>query len=319
MPHRFSERLQDLLPVKLKGRAAGIEAAAFKPFRLEISPEGAIHDAMRLYDDIGRNQEVWDEMPPFYWCAAAERPSPAATVLAYNPSVEGRYGKLPLVAHHYAGQGKVLFLGTDSSWLWRQNAGDRFFYKFWGQAIRFVARRQADDLKKKSWVEVRPVRARPGEVAEIELMAFLPDGSPRDEDALSLRVEYGDAESASVEMLSDKAVPGRYLGKFTPQGIGDYRFAYVPGESLDPVEARMHVSPATEELRRPNVNVPALAQLGKIVPLDQLGSIGGELVGEPKVVPLYSEASIWDNWLMLSLLILIYSVDVGLRRLAGLS
>ena len=274
---------------------------------------------MRLYDDIGRNQEVWDEMPPFYWCAAAERPSPAATVLAYNPSVEGRYGKLPLVAHHYAGQGKVLFLGTDSSWLWRQNAGDRFFYKFWGQAIRFVARRQADDLKKKSWVEVRPVRARPGEVAEIELRAFDAEGSPRGEEVLPLRVEYGDAESASVEMLADKAVAGRYLGKFTPQGIGDYRFAYEPGGALEAVEARMHVSPATEELRRPNVNATALAQLGKLVPIDQLGSIGGELAGEPKVVALYSEASIWDNWLMLSLLILIYSVDVGLRRLAGLS
>jgi hypothetical protein len=213
----------------------------------------------------------------------------------------------------------MLFLGTDASWLWRQNAGDRFFYKFWGQAIRFVARRQADDLKKKSWVEVRPVRARPGEVAEIELMAFQDDGSPRVEDALSLRVEHGDAESASVEMLSDRTVPGRYLGKFTPRGIGGYRFVYEPGESLDAVEARMQVSPATEELRRPNVNVPALAQLGKLVKIDQLASIGGELAGEPKVVALYSEASIWDNWLLLSLLIFIYSLDVGLRRLAGLS
>ncbi|HEV7223988.1 MAG TPA: hypothetical protein VGN42_14865, partial [Pirellulales bacterium] len=319
MPHRYSERLQDLLPVKLKSRAAGIEAQAFKPFRLEISSEGAIHEAMRLYDDIGRNQEVWDEMPPFYWCAAAERPSPAATVLAYNPSVEGRFGKLPLVAHQYAGQGKVLFLGTDSTWLWRQNAGDRLFYKFWGQAIRFVARRQADDMKKKSWLEVRPVRARPGEIAEIELMAFDADGSPRQEAVLPLRVEQGDADSSSVEMLADKAVPGRYLGKFTPPSIGDYRFFYEPGGTLEAVEARMHVSPATEELRRPNVNATALAQLGKLVAIDQLGSIGGELAGEPKVVPLYSEASIWDNWLMLSLLILIYSVDVGLRRLAGLS
>jgi hypothetical protein len=31
------------------------------------------------------------------------------------------------------------------------------------------------------------------------------------------------------------------------------------------------------------------------------------------------EATLWDNWLMLALLIGIYSIDVGLRRLIGLS
>ena len=57
--------------------------------------------------------------------------------LAENPSVATHaYGPLPLIATHHAGRGKVLFVGTDSTWLWRQNVGDRFFYKFWGQAIR---------------------------------------------------------------------------------------------------------------------------------------------------------------------------------------
>ena len=336
MPHRYSEEFQDLLPVKLKpdfvGRPSrppytdglegrptgGIEAPAFKPFRFEVGPEGAIHETLRLYDDAGRNQEVWDAMPPFYWCAAAERASPAATVLAFNPGVEGRYGKLPLAAHHFAGQGKVLFLGIDSTFLWRENAGDRFFYKFWGQAIRFVARRQDDDLKKKSWLEVRPIRARPGETAQIELMAYQADGSPRDETALSLAVEHGGDES-SLELTADKLVPGRYLGQFTPQVAGDYRFAFKPGEGLDAVEAPLHVSPSTAELRRPNVNAAALSQLGKIVKLHQLRSISESLAGEPKLISLRSEASIWDNWLMLSLLALLYSLDVGLRRLAGLS
>jgi hypothetical protein len=34
---------------------------------------------------------------------------------------------------------------------------------------------------------------------------------------------------------------------------------------------------------------------------------------------LHREASLWDNWLMLTLLVVIYSIDVGLRRLSGLS
>src|SRR5207253_7225657 len=142
--------LKDLLPVRLRSGAAGLEAAVYKPFRLELSPDGAVHEAMRLYDDPGRNQNVWSSMPPYYWCAAAEGPSPAATVLAWNPSIQGRFGKTPLVAHHYAGKGRVLFIGTDSTWLWRQNVGDRFFYTFWGQSIRFVARRY-DATARQSW------------------------------------------------------------------------------------------------------------------------------------------------------------------------
>lgn len=318
MPFSFEQDFLDLLPVKLRRRAAGMEAQPYKPFKLELSPDGALHETMRLFDDAGRNQNVWAKMPPFYWCAAIERPAPSATVLAYNPSVEGRYGKLPLVAHHYAGQGKVLFVGTDSTWLWRQNVGDRFFYKFWGQAIRFASRR-SDDLKKKSWVEVRPVRARPGEAAQIELMAFQPDAAPRTDATVMLRVEREGVPAETVELAADKATLGRYTGNYVPETVGNYRVVYDPGGGVDKVEARMHVRPSTEELRRPNVNLEALAQMGKIVQPNELASITGELKGEPKTISLHREASIWDNWLVLTLLALIYSVDVGLRRLSGLS
>lgn len=316
MPFSFEQGFLDLLPVKMR-RKSGTEAQPYKPFKLELSPDGALHETMRLFDDAGRNQNIWDKMPPFYWCAAVERPAPSATVLAYNPSVEGRYGKLPLVAHHYAGQGKVLFVGTDSTWLWRQNVGDRFFYKFWGQAIRFVARRN-DDQKKKSWVEVRPVRARPGEAAQIELMAITAAGTPRTEPTIMLRVEREGAPTETAEMVADKAMLGRYTGKFIPSTPGNYRVVYDPGDN-DKVEAYLHVRPSTEELRRPNVDRDALAQIGKVIEPKDLATITGELKGEPKTISLHREASIWDNWLVLTLLVVIYSVDVGLRRLSGLS
>ena len=34
---------------------------------------------------------------------------------------------------------------------------------------------------------------------------------------------------------------------------------------------------------------------------------------------LHREATVWDNWLILVILILLYSIDVGIRRLIGLS
>jgi hypothetical protein len=316
MPFSFEQEFLDLLPVKIR-RKAGMEAQPFKPFKLELTADGTLHETMRLFDDAGRNQNVWEKMPPFYWCAAIERPAASATVLAFNASVEGRYGKLPLIAHHYAGQGKVLFVGTDSTWLWRQNVGDRFFYKFWGQAIRFVARRP-DEQKNKSWVEVRPVRARPGEAAQIELMAIRSDGAPRTEPTIMVRMERPGAAAETVELVADKSTLGRYTGKYVPAEKGSYRVVYDPGGG-EKVEALMHVRPSTEELRRPNVDRDALAQIGKLIEPKDLASITGELKGEPKTISLHREASIWDNWLVVTVLVLIYSIDVGLRRLSGLS
>jgi len=324
MPQGIDERFRGLLPVRVRPGASGIDAPVYKPFKLELSPDGAVHEAMRLYDDPGRNQAAWAQMPPSYWCSAVERAAPAATVLAWNPSVEGRYGKLPLVSHHYAGRGIVLYLATDSTWLWRQNVGDRFFYKFWGQAVRFVSRRDKSD-RKQSWIEVRPFRAQPGEEAQVELMAIGPEGTPRTEPVLPVRLSGGGTTGApgTLDLTADPATKGRYTGKFTLKELGEYRLSFDPGGG-PPVEARVQVRTAPEELRHPNVNRVALQQLadgtgGRLVELYDLAQIPAVLKGESSLTQVHREASLWDNWLTLVVLMFLYSFDVALRRLAGLS
>jgi hypothetical protein len=323
MPHAYGKQLTDLLPVRLF-KAPGLVPHPGKPFQLELTPEGSVHEAMRFFDDPGRNQNAWSHMPPYYWCVAAERAAPAASVLIWNPSIQGNYGKLPLVVAHYAGQGKVMLVGTDETFRWRQNVGDRFFYKFWGQSIRFVARRDQAGAKK-SWLEVRPIRAQPGEDAQIELMAFGADGAPRTDSRLPVRISGGAANVLdTLSLTADPAVKGRYTGKYTPKNAGEYRVAFDPGGGAAPVEAKIRVLAAAEELRQPNVNRPALELLastsrGKLVELPDLATIPDLLQGQTKLIPYHRESTLWDNWLTLVVLAFIYSVDVGLRRLAGLS
>jgi len=322
-PHALDQHLQDLLPVRLQTSPGGLDAPVYKPFQLELSPDGTVHEVMRLYDDPGRNQAAWGQMPAYYWCAAVERPAPAATVLAWNPSNVGRFGKLPLLAYHYAGRGRVLFVGTDSTWLWRRNVGDRFFYKFWGQAIRFVARRDQQSATK-SWIEARPVRAQPGEEAQIELMAIGPAGQPRTEPTLPVQVQLAGQAVTTITLAADTATKGRYTGKHTVKEPGEYRVSYEPGGGAPAVEALIRVALAGGELRNPNVNRPALQSLaaateGKVIELFDLPTIPPLLKGEAKLEEVHREASLWDNGLILILVMLVYSLDVALRRLAGLS
>jgi hypothetical protein len=331
LPHRFDKRLEELLPVRLRhdrdGQILpGLASPDYKPFQLELSPDGMVHESMRLYDDPGRNLNAWRHMPPYYWCAAATRPAPAATVLAWNPNVAGRYGKLPLIAHHYAGKGRVLFVGFDSTWLWRQNVGDRYFYKFWGQAIRFVARRDQDGAKK-SWMEVRPLRAQPGEKATVELMAYGARGEPLTEATLPVQVSDG-KKTTLLRLSADSTVKGRYTGSFPLENVGEYRVLYHGGSAV-PVEGKVRVMASIEELRNPRVDRVALQRLadasgtspdrGELVELTNLGSIAGKLKGTTHTSLLHREKDIWDNVLVLLVLVFLYSLDVGLRRLAGLS
>jgi hypothetical protein len=322
MPHRHPRALQELLPVRVQKGAPGRYPRGVASFGMELAPEGSLNEAMRFYDEPGRNQTAWANLPRYFWCAAAERPAPGATVLAYNPTVRTAYGKLPLIAQHYAGQGRVLFVGTDETFRWRQNVGERFFYRFWGQGIRFVARRD-DKGGKRSWIEVRPHRAQPGEQAEVELLARDAEGKAVTEPKLAVQVSGG-GKLTTVDVTADPLVPGRYTGRFTPAGAGEYTVSYAPPGQKEPVEARLRVIAAAEELRQPNINRTALEQIasasgGMLVELPDLASIEEKLQGESKFTEMHREVSLWDNWPVLALLIFLYSLDVGLRRLTGLS
>ena len=52
---------------------------------------------------------------------------------------------------------------------------------------------------------------------------------------------------------------------------------------------------------------------------DQVESLEKLLRGDSRYTELYRETSIWDNWVVLAILVLLYTLDVGLRRLTGLS
>ena len=324
MPQMYDREFQSLLPVVLKNNSAnGIEAPAYKPFKIEITPEGLLHESLRLHDDPGRNAQVWSQMPTYFWVSAVERPSAAAIVLARNPSLENRWGKQPLIAYQFAGKGKVAFLGMDATFLWRQNVGDRFFYKFWGQMLRFVGRTDDGSDKKESRIAVHPVRVQPGESAEIELFAFTADNQPRTDATMKVST-LGPAGSQMVELVADKFLKGRFTGKFSPKETGEHQVLYQPNDSPKTIEGKLRVMPSSEELRDPNLNRPLLETLasttgGKVISIAELSSLPELFKGEPMLIEVHREASIWDNWFTLLLITLIYAVDVGLRRLSGLS
>lgn len=114
------------------------------------TPEGREHELFHLSDDEGRNSELWGseadgkytqgELHGLYWHHVTGGVADGATALArvVKPGEAISQGEV-LAATRQHGEGRVLWIGTDDTWLWRQWSGDHYFYKFWQNAIRWAA------------------------------------------------------------------------------------------------------------------------------------------------------------------------------------
>jgi hypothetical protein len=158
-----TDPLLKLLPI--------IDPCVVKPpegFAVALTEEGKRAPLMQLADGPEEG-DVWSELPPHYWGVVGQ-PKPAATVLA---SQDGQ----ALIAWHPYGQGRVLFVGIDSTWRWRYKVGDKYHHRFWGQLARWAA---ADKLLEGGTSQVRygTPRATYQTGQEIDVMMRLSDEIP---------------------------------------------------------------------------------------------------------------------------------------------
>ena len=326
MPHAFLDGpLRRILPVRMErlegqaGAPAGVQAPAFAPFQMAVTPAGSRHPAFRLYDSASRNRSVWSRMPSFFWAAAAVEPAPGASLLA-EVNTAGR--SRPLIAEHFAGAGRVLFVGTDSTYRWRRNIGDHLFYRFWGQAIRRVARstqRTADS----DWIETYPTRVAPGDTVSVELYAVDESGQPLPDAQTRVRITGANSSQTQTVVLERAGRPGHFQGDWRTSDVGEFTFTYIDKRG-NAVNAAVRVAQSGQEFLRPDVDrdtLGAIADLtgGRLLELDRVAELPDRIKGEPLTFQRAHEEELWDNWLTLVLLVVIYCTDVFVRRMSGLT
>lgn len=358
LPRSYAgQPLAELFPVEIDGAAGGgsafIESADFKPLRLSLTPRGAMHPAFALGGDASRNRERWSEMPSFFRAAAAVSPRPAATVLAEveapgrgEGSAGDRDGRDPivLVAEAPSGSGRVAWIGTDETFRWRRNVGDALFWRFWGQALRSVARRE-DRSPDASWLSVSPRMVEPGSPVSIELnlVRNAPGPAPHSgSPAVARRPVETALQRVAIHPGSDRFVdlkpagrPGRYTGSFSPETPGRYQVRHLSDAEGEP-ELVGDLVVDTPRRERANVSVDreglrSLADLtgGGMVEIESFSSIpyrlddsstslfSGETGRPPRRARL--EEDVWDTWPVLTALVGLLCADIAIRRLSGSS
>ncbi len=106
------------------------------PAEFQLTEAGSQSLLTKLADSPAANTSVWRSLPGFQWYAPVLRAKVGSQVLAVHATESNENGRIALLVTKTFGAGKILFMGTDGAWRWREGVEDKYHYRFWGQVAR---------------------------------------------------------------------------------------------------------------------------------------------------------------------------------------
>lgn len=311
--------LERLLPIIASSDGPASSGPATEAFKLELTPEGRQHPVMRMAGDPVANTERWGAMPGLYWYLAVRGPKPGALVLARHPYERGDFGNHPVVAAQIYGGGRTLFLAATSTWRWRHLVGDTYFYRFWGQSIRFLsAGRLLGQDKRLHITTDRSVYQLGGEVM---VTARLLDELYRPVELAELKAvardDSGSEAALSLEHVARRA--GVYRGLFRPSASGRFEVGIDDAAGASGVSRSFVVKAPSLEFEHPEMNVSLMRRLaqisgGEYFPLERIEELPGRLSQIRERVVTEVPDELWDSPLLLLLFAALVILEWSLRK-----
>jgi hypothetical protein len=135
--------LETLLPVVPDTSVPPQIAAqrSVEPFKLALTSIGETSPYLQMDPDLEENRAIWEKFPGVRWTARMVRAKPAAQVLLVDPRSQAatRYGPAPVFATQGYGAGTCVYLGTDETYRWRSDVGEKYYSILWGQIMQSLA------------------------------------------------------------------------------------------------------------------------------------------------------------------------------------
>jgi uncharacterized membrane protein len=318
--------IEEFLPMNLR---AGRGELSTEPFSPVLTEAGRRHPVTSLSVVPEDNTTLWAGLPVLNGFNRVGALRPGAVVLLETAAPE----RAPVVVAHEFGEGRVLALTTDSTWHWDLHAAEsgdnRHYYKFWGNAIRWLIKDPA----------LQPVRIQAdrdryplGTEATLTVRVSGRDSLPAAGADVVVDIERvtldADGRTQTVPVNHQAGTTneqGELVLRFAPPGDGGYRARAraLVGTSEGSDEDPFIVAADPVELRETRARPETLAALAEASGgrartlkdgLDDLERREPQVsrVNRRKDVPLWSSA--W--WLLLA--ILFPSAEWYLRRRWGL-
>jgi hypothetical protein len=326
--------IADVLPVEFEPVRFPVENPR-RPtgFRPVVAPAAVRAPLLSLDDDPLDNAKTWRALPEIFWHYPVTKLKPACEVFLHHPTARTADDKpMPLLAGHYFGRGYVLFLAFDETWRWRFNEADRYFGRFWSQAVYAagVPRTVGTKLTQLALDTTEPVR---GKAGQVYARLFTKDFAPLAATELEARLHKVGADpndpaaDVPVKLTAVLGPNGRPTGEYVAtlpfNAEGRFSLKVDPGNgapasldyrvALPPDDERAPGGMAEAELRK-----LAEATGGRFYREEDLAALPEAV--KPQYVPFTSrtEYVLWNKWAMI-LLVALLTVEWVARKFNGLS
>ncbi len=335
--------IADVLPVDIEAHTKPADSPPFYPVMVDAALRSPL---VALEDEPLENAELWGKkdqsddpndslrrgkkLPPMFWNYPVNKLKPAAEAYLVHPrekTVDMPPKPMPLVAGHYFGKGFVLFIGFDETWRWRFNEADKYFGRFWSQAVYVagVSRVFGTKLTQLSIDTTEPVQ---GHTGQVYATLFTPNFKPLETEVVGARIverlENGeDGKSEDVKFLPVPGQPGQYVAAIDFNRSGRFKLKVDPNND-NPAELEYRVGlPPEHELAPGPMDEGRMRKLtletgGRFFREEELAELPAAIATQKAPLITRTENVLWNRW-ALFLLIGLMTVEWVVRKFNSLS
>jgi len=333
--------LYALLPVEVpegESPAANLRTSPVTTsFNVELTPVGREHELMRLNNEPEHNVKLWenkdgqafDHLPGFYWFAEVGRAKKGAVVLARHPAKLHPIDQkgLAIFAFMNYGKGRTFFSAVDNTWRWRASGENQYFYRFWGQVIRFCATGRLLGKSPRFTITTDKSSYNLGANVSIDARVFDANMKPSTEKSLTVYHQARGVEGSQPEKLELELDPvqgqGSYRGGFMADRVGLHDL-WIGTETERLAFRTFEVVVPQLERRDPRRNDALLKDAARLsgggyYELHEVPTMVEKLEGESRSQQgEVDDEPLWDEWWVLVVFTGIIALEWILRKAANL-
>ncbi len=311
--------LETLLPVSLIGASDSTEfEQETRGFRLQRTEAGSAWSFMRLAGDAEQDARIWNQFPPeIQWFVATPERKPAAQVLAVHPYAQTAAGRLSLIVLQRYGRGQVLYHGFEQSWTWRKRVEDRYFGRYWSQAVRALARSRSPGSDATAELTTDRRIYEPGDAVRVRLRRT---DTGTDFTPATVTVESMAGRRQSATLSARPGYERVQEAVFRDLPLGDYR-AFLSDPTGGPTLATtFRIEAAERELRERKIDRLELERAarishGEFVMFDAAASLPDRIPrGKPVRLTESRPLPLWSRPEIVALLVALLSLEWVLRK-----
>ncbi|MFH1824801.1 MAG: glutamine amidotransferase [Candidatus Firestonebacteria bacterium] len=314
-------QIEEILPVEISGFDEVFESGFFKVKPLE-------HPINTLSDTKEENLDIWQSLPELEGCNKFVRAKKGAVVLAGTEDLKDADGApLPVITIWPKGQGRVLSVGTNSTWRWSMGLagagkGNFYYSKYWHQMFNWLI--NTPELKQ---VKVSTDKKVYGKGETIRVLTTVLNDYYQYEDNAVVDINLTDP---SGKTLSFNNIPyigdGIYECSLIGEDIGKYTLranSYKGNKNLGKDVIITEVSPQSSEDKDIFLNEKLLSGIannsgGEYFNSQNLSDFNIKLKPVVEIVTSTNKSIIWDSLIFFVLIIIFLTVDWYVRRISGL-